>query len=50
MIEEAGNIVARHTAFENGGRGIAVGDGTIDGGRNTAAGNAGGDCVGLVCD
>ena len=50
VIEEAGNAVARHTAFENGGRGIAVVDGTIDGGRNTAAGNAGGDCVGLICD
>jgi parallel beta-helix repeat protein len=49
VIEEAGNTVELHEAFENGGRGIVVVDGTIDGGRNTAAGNAGGDCVGLAC-
>jgi Right handed beta helix region len=49
VIEEAGNTVARHEAVENGGRGIVVVDGTVDGGRNTAPGNAGGDCVGLAC-
>jgi parallel beta-helix repeat protein len=49
VIEEPGNTLRRNEAFDNGGVGIAAPADTIDGGRNRAAGNAGGDCTGVAC-
>ena len=49
VIEEPGNTLRRNGAFDNGGVGIAAPAHTIDGGRNRAAGNAGGDCTGVAC-
>lgn len=48
-IDRPGNTVARNLAVANHGIGIAAPDGTIDGGRNQASGNLGGDCTGVVC-
>jgi hypothetical protein len=49
VIAEPGNTLQRNEAFDNGGVGIAASAGTIDGGRNRAAGNTGGDCTGVAC-
>jgi nitrous oxidase accessory protein NosD len=48
-VEGPGNTLARNRAIENHGVGISAPEGTIDGGRNRASGNGGGDCVGVVC-
>ena len=49
FIDEPGTTVARNRAVANQGVGVATPAGTIDGGRNTATGNLGGDCTGVVC-
>ena len=48
-IDEPGNSIRRHAAFANGGTGIAAVAGTVDGGRNRAAGNGAGDCTNVAC-
>jgi nitrous oxidase accessory protein NosD len=48
-IDEPGNTVTRNRAVENVGIGIAAPNGTLDGGRNRASGNLGGDCTAVVC-
>jgi hypothetical protein len=48
-VDQPGNTLARNLATGNGGLGIAAADGTIDGGRNRARDNLGGDCTGVVC-
>ena len=48
-IDRPGSTVTRNHSFDNQGIGIAAPDGTIDGGRNHASGNLGGDCTGVVC-
>ena len=48
-IDRPGNTVARNRADDNRGLGIDAPDGTVDGGRNRAAGNLGGNCTGVVC-
>jgi hypothetical protein len=48
-IDRPGNTLRRNEAIDNHGIGIAAPDGTIDGGRNRARGNLGGDCTGVVC-
>ena len=41
--------VTRNRAIANQGIGIAAPAGTIDGGRNKATRNLGGNCTGVVC-
>ena len=48
-IEGPGTVVRHNEVFDNGGVGILAAEGTIDGGRNQASGNLGGDCIGVVC-
>jgi hypothetical protein len=48
-VDQAGNTLTANWAIGNGGIGIAAADGTIDGGRNHATGNVGGDCTGVSC-
>lgn len=48
-IDQSGSTLTRNEANANGGLGINAPDGTIDGGRNRATGNIGGDCTGVVC-
>lgn len=49
QIDEAGSSIRRHVALSNTGTGIAVAAGTVDGGRNRAAGNGAGDCTNIAC-
>jgi Right handed beta helix region len=49
FVDQAGNSLTRNRAVDNAGVGIAAPDGTIDGGRNRAEGNLGGECTGVVC-
>ena len=49
-IDRPGNTVTRNHADDNHGIGIDAPAGTIDGGRNTATGNLGGDCTGVLCE
>ena len=49
FADQPGKTVARNQAVTNQGIGIAFPDGTIDGGRNRASGNLGGDCTGVAC-
>jgi nitrous oxidase accessory protein NosD len=49
FIDQPGSTVTRNRAIANQGIGIAAPDGTLDGGRNKATGNLGGDCTGVVC-
>ena len=48
-VDQPGNSLTRNRVVDNQGLGIAAPDGTIDGGRNRAAGNLGGGCTGVVC-
>ncbi|HWM18389.1 MAG TPA: right-handed parallel beta-helix repeat-containing protein [Ilumatobacteraceae bacterium] len=49
FIDQPGTTVVRNRAIANQGIGIAAPAGTIDGGRNTATGNLGGDCTSVAC-
>lgn len=50
VIDNADARLTRNDATVNGAFGIIVtGDSTVEGRRNTASGNAAGDCVGLTC-
>lgn len=42
-------LLATSAAAEDPGFGISAPEGAIDGGRNEASGNLGGDCTGVVC-
>lgn len=42
-------MIVCNTAIGNQGVGTAAPAGTIDGGRNRAAGNLGGDCTNVAC-
>lgn len=49
VVPGIGATVARNTAMWNGGWGMFVGAGNVDGGRNRASGNAAGQCSGVSC-
>ena len=49
FVDQPGSTVTRNRAIGNQGIGIAATAGTIDGGRNNATGNLGGNCTGVVC-
>lgn len=48
-VDRPGNTLTGNRSADNWGAGIVAPDGTIDGGRNRATGNLGGDCTGVVC-